>query len=124
MVMDDTSLDGYGDRTNSDISVGAPTESVADIDYTDLAIEVLTTQDPYLIRSLTDFLTVLPNPCHIQSILQNAVDRLAQSDLQSYRWIVEHSAYLIPYLDLTPPDKRLPFSVFAERELSIYDSFP
>ncbi|MDJ1182211.1 hypothetical protein [Roseofilum casamattae] len=121
--MNYTSPDGYGDRTDSHLPVGTPKESVADIDYTDLAIEVLTTQDPYLIRSLTDFLTVLPNPCHVQSILQNAVDRLSQSDLQSYRWIVEHSAYLIPYLDLTPQDNTLPFSFGEDRQLSMYDSF-
>ncbi|MDB9517079.1 hypothetical protein PN466_08975 [Roseofilum reptotaenium CS-1145] len=71
-----------------------------DMDYIDLAIAVLKSQDPYLIHSLTDFLMVLPTPGQIEGVLQDAVNQLAQIDRNTHQWILEHSGYLMPYIDL------------------------
>lgn len=71
-----------------------------DIDYINLAIDVLKTQDPALIHSLTDFLMVLPTPSQIEGVLQDAVDRLAQIDRNTHQWILDHSGCLMPYVDL------------------------
>ncbi|OJJ24176.1 hypothetical protein BI308_18080 [Roseofilum reptotaenium AO1-A] len=70
------------------------------MDYIDLAIAVLKSQDPYLIHSLTDFLMVLPTPGQIEGVLQDAVNQLAQIDRNTHQWILEHSGYLMPYIDL------------------------
>lgn len=71
-----------------------------DTDYINLAIDVLKTQDPALIHSLTDFLMVLPNPSQIEGVLQDAVDQLAQIDSNTHQWILDHSGCLMPYVDL------------------------
>lgn len=71
-----------------------------EIDYINLAIDVLKTQDPVLIHSLTDFLMVLPTPGQIEGVLQDAIDQLAQIDRNTHQWILDHSGCLMPYVDL------------------------
>ncbi|MDJ1175931.1 hypothetical protein [Roseofilum capinflatum] len=91
------------------LSVSSSTdEPWTDMEYIDLAIAVLKTQDPDLIHSLTDFLMVLPTPGHIEGVLEHAIDQLAQIDRNTHQWILDHSACLMPYVDLLQSQSRPP----------------
>jgi hypothetical protein len=69
--------------------------------HLDLAIDVLKTQNPALVVSLKDFLTVLPNAKCVEEVLIAAIYRLAEADPDACRWILRNPRYLEPELDLT-----------------------
>ncbi|WP_199314257.1 hypothetical protein [Planktothrix sp. FACHB-1365] len=68
--------------------------------YVELAVDILRVQRPESIQSLKDFLTVLPNPRSIEDVLIRAIYQLAEIDDQACRWILRHSNYLMPELDV------------------------
>jgi hypothetical protein len=61
-----------------------------------LAIDVFKTQNPALVISLKDFLTVLPNPKCVEEVLLTAIYQLAETDIDACRWILRNSYYLEP----------------------------
>jgi hypothetical protein len=65
-----------------------------------LAIDVFKTQNPALLISLKDFLTVLPNPKCVEEVLVAAIYQLAETDIDACRWILRNSYYLEPEVDL------------------------
>lgn len=68
--------------------------------YVELAVDILRVQRPESIQSLKDFLTVLPNPRSIEDVLIRAIYQLAEIDDEACRWILRHSNYLMPELDV------------------------
>ncbi|MGC9506291.1 hypothetical protein [Baaleninema sp.] len=68
--------------------------------YISLAVDVMRARDTRAIVALKDFLTVLPNPTAIESVLKQAVYRLGDLDRVACRWILRHPDLLMPELDL------------------------
>lgn len=68
--------------------------------YIDLSVEVLKNQDRKAIEFLKNFLRVLPSLTEISAVLMAALEKLAQTDPDSCRWILRHPQYLMPELDL------------------------
>jgi hypothetical protein len=68
--------------------------------HLELAIDVLKSQNPALVISLKDFLTVLPNPKCVEEVLIAAIYQLAEVAPDACRWILRNSYYLEPELDL------------------------
>jgi len=91
---------GHGASLSSSVYGQGTDVDSTKIDYIDLAIAVLKTQDPSMIHSLTDFLMALSTPSQIEEILQDAVAQLAQKDSKTHQWILDHCGCLMPYIDL------------------------
>lgn len=68
--------------------------------HIELAIDVFKTQNPSLLISLKDFLTVLPNPKCVEAVLIAAIYQLAETDSDACRWLLRNSCYLEPEVDL------------------------
>jgi len=68
--------------------------------HVELAIDVFKTQNPALMISLKDFLTVLPNAKCVEEVLTVAFYQLAETDPDICRWLLRNSDYLSPELDL------------------------
>ena len=68
--------------------------------HIDIAVDVFKTQNPALVSSLKDFLTVLPNPKSVEEVLTAALYQLAEIDSDSCRWLFRNPSYLEPELDL------------------------
>ncbi len=68
--------------------------------HLELAIDVFKSQNPALVISLKDFLTVLPNPKCVEEVLIAAIYQLAEVAPDACRWILRNSYYLEPELDL------------------------
>jgi hypothetical protein len=68
--------------------------------HLELAIDVFKSQNPALVVSLKDFLTVLPNPKCVEEVLIAAIYQLAEVAPDACRWILRNSYYLEPELDL------------------------
>jgi hypothetical protein len=81
---------------------GRNPENSSDVEesYIGLAVDILRVQDRESIQALKDFLTVLPNPCFIEDVLISAIYQLAEIDPEACRWILRHSSYLMPELDI------------------------
>ncbi|OIP72825.1 MAG: hypothetical protein AUK43_02160 [Oscillatoriales cyanobacterium CG2_30_40_61] len=71
-----------------------------DQSYVELAVDVLRAQNPEYIQALKDFLTVLPNPRWIEWVLIQGIYRLAEIDREACFWVLDHSDYLMPELDV------------------------
>ncbi|MEA5468240.1 hypothetical protein [Spirulina sp. 06S082] len=68
--------------------------------YLDLAVDVLLSGDPDLIQSLKNFLTILSSPVSIETILLNAIYRIAEGEPKKGSWLLHHADYFLPELDL------------------------
>ncbi len=79
---------------------GRENQGEMDQSYVALAIDVLRAQNRESIQALKDFLTVLPNPGWIELVLIKAIYQLAGIDNGACRWVLHHSAYLMPELDI------------------------
>ena len=77
-------------------------ENLGDVEqsYVELAVDILRVQCHESIQSLKDFLTVLPNPRSIEDVLIRAIYQLAEIDDEACSWILRHSDYLMPELDV------------------------
>ncbi|MCC0175549.1 hypothetical protein I4641_00960 [Waterburya agarophytonicola K14] len=71
--------------------------------YIELATDVFQTQNPALLKSLTDFLADLPCSRSGTEILIAACYQLAQIDPDAFRWLWRNSAYLLPEVNLVVP---------------------
>ena len=61
---------------------------------------MLKTRDRFLLKSLKDFLKVVPSSICVEQIWETAIYRLATRDLEACYWILDNPAYLMPDLDL------------------------
>lgn len=68
--------------------------------HLELAVDVFKSQNPALIISLKNFLTVLPNPQCVEDVLMAAIYMLAKTEPEACRWILRNSYYLKPEVDL------------------------
>lgn len=68
--------------------------------HLELTVDVFKSQNPALIISLKNFLTVLPNPKCVEDVLTAAIYMLARSEPEACRWILRNSYYLKPEVDL------------------------
>lgn len=68
--------------------------------HVELAIDVFKAKTPALVKSLKDFLTVLPNPKCVEQVLVQAIYQLADTKSDACRWLLRHPHYLKPELDL------------------------
>lgn len=68
--------------------------------HLELALDVFKSQNPALIISLKNFLTVLPNPQCVEDVLTAAIYTLAKTEPEACRWILRNSYYLKPEVDL------------------------
>lgn len=65
-----------------------------------LAVDVFKAQNPALVISLKDFLTVLPSPKCVEQVLAAAIYQLAETEPDACRWVLRNPDYLMPELDL------------------------
>lgn len=75
--------------------------------HVELAIDVFKTQNPALLISLKDFLTVLPNPKCVEEVLTAAIYQLAETDPDACCWLLRNSCYLEPEVDLVEMARKL-----------------
>lgn len=68
--------------------------------HIDLAIEALKSQNPELIGHLKDFFSGVITPKRIEDVLLSAIYQLAETDLITCRWVLNHANYLEPDVDL------------------------
>lgn len=68
--------------------------------HLELTVDVFKSQNPALIISLKNFLTVLPNPQCVEDVLMAALYTLAKTEPEACRWILQNSYYLKPEVDL------------------------
>lgn len=68
--------------------------------HLELTVDVFKSQNPALIISLKNFLTVLPNPKCVEDVLTAAIYMLARSEPEACRWILRNAYYLKPEVDL------------------------
>ncbi|MCW6036746.1 hypothetical protein K4A83_10800 [Spirulina subsalsa FACHB-351] len=68
--------------------------------YIELTVDVLKSRNFALVKSLKDFLTVLPNPSLIEVVLTQGVYRLIDYVPETADWILQNPDYLMPELDL------------------------
>lgn len=68
--------------------------------HLELAVDVFKSQNPTLIISLKNFLTVLPNPKCVEDVLMAGIYTLAKTEPEACRWILRNSYYLKPEVDL------------------------
>lgn len=68
--------------------------------HLELAVDVFKSQNPTLVISLKNFLTVLPNPKCVEDVLTAAIYKLAKTEPEACRWILRNSCYLKPEVDL------------------------
>jgi len=65
-----------------------------------IAIEVFKSRSLKAIQSLKDFLTALPSPTAIRTVLLDSVYQLVEHDSEAYDWILTHHRALEPELNL------------------------
>lgn len=68
--------------------------------HLELAVDVFKSQNPALVISLKNFLTVLPTPKCVEDVLTAAIYKLAKTEPEACRWILRNSYYLKPEVDL------------------------
>ena len=68
--------------------------------HIELAVDVFKSRNPALIISLKNFLTILPNAKCIEEVLTAAIYRLAKTEPETCRWLLQNSLYLKPEVDL------------------------
>jgi hypothetical protein len=69
--------------------------------HVELAVAVFKTRDRGLVRSLKNFLTLLPSPQCLEEILKFAICHLAATDPETCHWLLCNAACLEPELDLS-----------------------
>ena len=74
--------------------------------YIDLAVDVYKTRNFSSVQSLKNFLNCLPSPTLIEAVLAAAIAQVADTNLETYLWILQHPDYLLPELDLVDLARR------------------
>lgn len=91
--------------------------------YIEIAVDVLQVKKLGNVEILKNFLVSLPSFTDIENVLAEAVHHLAQTDPQTYLWIVQHPDYLMPELDLKRLAQQLAFSKLQKSELILGQDF-
>ncbi|WP_287312693.1 hypothetical protein [Moorena sp. SIO1G6] len=91
--------------------------------YIGLAVDVFQSQDSTFIKSLKDFLTVLPSPTYIEQVLLAAVYRLPEINLDACYWLLRHPDYLMPELDLVAVAMAVAIKKLQEQGLVLGQDF-
>ncbi|ERT04494.1 hypothetical protein M595_5562 [Lyngbya aestuarii BL J] len=91
--------------------------------YIEIAVDVLQVQNQAKLEILKNFLLSLPSLTEIENVLAEAVHHLAQTDPQTYRWIIQHPDYLMPELDLTRLAQQLALSKLKNSPLILGEDF-
>lgn len=91
--------------------------------YVDIAIDVLRVKNQAKLEILKNFLISLPSLTDIENVLAEAVNSVAQTDLPTYRWIIQHPDYLMPELDLKRLAQQLAVSKLKESQLILGQDF-
>ncbi|AOY84434.2 hypothetical protein BJP36_00070 [Moorena producens JHB] len=91
--------------------------------YIALAVDVFQSQDSTFIKSLKDFLTVLPSPTYIEQVLLAAVYRLPEINLDACQWLLRHPDYLMPELDLVAVTMAVAIKKLQEQGLVLGQDF-
>lgn len=91
--------------------------------HVELAVDVFKTQNPTLVFSLKDFLTVLPNPKCVEEVLTAALYQLAEVDPLACRWILRNSDYLEPELDLLEIARKLALTKLQQQGFVLGEDF-
>lgn len=91
--------------------------------YIALALDVFQSKDSTFIKSLKDFLTVLPSPTYIEQVLLAAVYRLPEINLDASHWLLRHPDYLMPELDLVAVAMALAIKKLQEQGLVLGQDF-
>ncbi|WP_424096765.1 hypothetical protein [Moorena producens] len=91
--------------------------------YIALALDVFQSQDSTFIKSLKDFLTVLPSPTYIEQVLLAAVYRLPEINLDASNWLLRHPDYLMPELDLVAVAMAVAIKTLQEQGLVLGQDF-
>lgn len=68
--------------------------------YIDISMAVFTACERKSIKSLKDFLSILPSPKLIEQVLAVAIYRLAETEADACRWVFRHYSDLMPELDI------------------------
>ncbi len=91
--------------------------------YIEIAVDVLQVQNQAKLEILKNFLLSLPSLTEIENVLVEAVHHVAQTDPQTYRWIVQHPDYLMPELDLKGLAQQLALSKLKNSPLILGEDF-
>ncbi len=85
--------------------------------YVEIATDVLQTQNKDQLNALKNFLNTLPSPTDIEAVLTEAVNQLEEIDIDSRDWVLKHSDYFMPELDLVSLAKNLVRSILTKQGL-------
>ena len=91
--------------------------------HLELAVDVFKSQNPALIISLKNFLTVLPNPQCVEDVLTAAIYMLAKTEPEACRWILRNSYYLKPEVDLVEFTSNLAVTKLQNRGFILNQDF-
>ena len=91
--------------------------------HLELAVDVFKSQNPALVISLKNFLTVLPNPKCVEDVLTAAIYNLAKTEPEACRWILRHSYYLKPEVDLVEVASRLALTKLQKQGFVLNQDF-
>jgi hypothetical protein len=91
--------------------------------HLELAVDVFKSQNPALIISLKNFLTVLPNPQCVEDVLTAAIYTLAKTEPEACRWILRNSYYLKPEVDLVEFTSNLALTKLQNRGFVLNQDF-
>lgn len=91
--------------------------------HLELAIDVFKSQNPTLIISLKNFLTVLPNAKCVEDVLTAAIYKLAKTEPETCRWILRNSFYLKPEVDLLEVASKLAMTKLQKQGFVLNQDF-
>lgn len=88
-----------------------------------VAMEVFKTHNPEAIGSLKKFLTALPSPTYIKTVLLQAIYQLAEQDPETCRWVLSHHQDLEPELNLIEVAKQIATEQLQSQGLILTQDF-
>lgn len=91
--------------------------------HLELAIDVFRSQNPALIISLKNFLTVLPNAKCVEDVLTAAIYKLAKTEPDTCRWVLRNSFYLKPEVDLVEVASKLAMTKLQKQGFILNQDF-
>jgi hypothetical protein len=91
--------------------------------HLELALDVFRSQNPALIISLKNFLTVLPNDKCVEDVLTAAIYKLAKTEPEACRWVLRNSFYLKPEVDLVEVASKLAMTKLQKQGFVLNQDF-
>ncbi len=91
--------------------------------YVEIATDVLQTRNQAQLKALKNFLNTLPSPTDIEAVLTEAVNQLAEIDLEAYRWVLKYPDYLMPEIDLVNIAQNLVVSILKTQGFMLGQDF-